>query len=90
MTTLVEQLEDLKGGVNDACVFHPRPSAYADELLFFARLFADLTAPAPDYAALETSYWNRVYRIYDTLPGHVDPRPRTATKNLIQHFAKWV
>jgi hypothetical protein len=56
------------------------------ELLFFARLFADLTAPSPDYDALKQVYWNRVYRIYDRLPDHVDPRPRGNTERLVRHF----
>jgi len=89
MAAFAGQLEDLKDKTNDAAVFHPAPRAYAEELLFFARLFADLSGPAPDYAALKQTYWDRVYRIYDALPNHVDPRPRQATENLIQHFANW-
>jgi hypothetical protein len=89
MRHLAEVLDGLKGSVNTTAVFHPTPEWYRSELLFFARLFADLAAPTPDYDSLEKVYWNRVYRIYDMLPDHVDPRPRHATRRLIQHFADW-
>jgi len=56
---------------------------------FASRLFADLTTPHPDYDALQRVYWNRVYRIYDHLPDHVDPRPRGNTERLVRHFMSW-
>ena len=65
----------------------PSPDLYREEILFFAELFAALSSPSPDYDTLGQDYWNRVYKIYDGLPDHVDPRPRMATKRLIQHFA---
>jgi hypothetical protein len=89
MKLFVEQIEDLKGAVNSATVFHPSPDVYRCELRYFAQLFADLTGPAPDYDSLKRSYWGRVYRIYDMLPEHVDPRPRQATERFIQHFVNW-
>ncbi len=89
MTALAEALKGLQGSVNNEIPFHPKPETYRAELEFFARLFADLTAPAPDYAALKQVYWNRVYRIYDLLPAHVDPRPHTATDRFIQYFKDW-
>jgi hypothetical protein len=52
-------------------------------------LFADLTAPHPDYDALKQVYWNRVYGIYDRLPDHVDPRPRGNTERFVRHFMDW-
>ena len=55
----------------------------------FARLFADLTAPHPDYDALKKAYWDRVYRLYDRLPNHVDPRPRGNTERFVRHFRDW-
>ena len=57
--------------------------------MFFAKLFADLTEPQPDYDALGKAYWNRVYRIYDSLPEYVDPRPRGNTQRLVRHFMDW-
>jgi hypothetical protein len=89
MVRLSQCLEDLKSSVVAGAVFHPSPEAYRKELLFFARLFADLTAPAPDYGNIKKRYWERVYRIYDALPDHVDPRPRGATDRFIQHFVGW-
>ncbi len=65
---------------------HPSPEAYRQEVLFFAGLVADLTAPAPDIDRLRQRYWDRVYAIYDQLPEHVDPRPHAATDRLIQFF----
>ena len=32
-------------------------------------------------------YWHHVYRIYDNLGEHVDPRPHAATARLIDYFA---
>ncbi len=89
MTRFVQQLEDLKSSVRTDVPFHPSTETYRQELVFFARLFADLTAPAPDYDALKKAYWDRVYRIYDRLPDHVDPRPRGNTDRFIRHFAEW-
>jgi hypothetical protein len=87
MVRLAECLADLEGTERGDVAFHPSPARYRGELQFFARLFADLSAPAPDYDALRRSYWDRVYAIYDRLPQHVDPRPRRATDHLIRHFA---
>ena len=76
-------------GAYAGAVLFRDPETYRQELLFFARLFADLTAPSPDYDALQQAYWNRVYRIYDTLPSHVDPRPRGNTERFVHHFMDW-
>jgi hypothetical protein len=75
--------------VNSGAVLFPDPEMYRQELVFFARLFADLTAPHPDYDALKQVYWNRVYRIYDRLPNHIDPRPRGNTERFVRHFMGW-
>ena len=77
------------GAVNAGAVLFPDPEKYRQELVFFARLFADLTAPHPDYDALKQVYWNRIYRIYDRLPDHVDPRPRGNTERFVRHFMAW-
>jgi hypothetical protein len=89
MVELTEALRAARSTVNTSIPFHPRPETYRAELEFFAQLFANLTAPTPDYAALKKTYWDRVYKIYDMLPDHVDPRPRTATDRFIQHFMDW-
>ncbi|MBI5094876.1 MAG: hypothetical protein HZB26_20865 [Candidatus Hydrogenedentes bacterium] len=89
MSAFAQRLEDLKPSVRADAVFHPTPELYRQELLFFAKLFANLSSPSPDYDALKKVYWDRVYRIYDTLPAHVDPRPHAATDKLIHHFAEW-
>jgi hypothetical protein len=87
MRGLVTLLRDLQGQERSGVALFPAPDRYREELLFFAELFADLSGTAPDYAALGRSYWERVYRIYDHLPEHVDPRPRAATRHLLEHFA---
>ena len=89
MRAFLDRLEDSKGRVNSGAVLFPDPELYRQELVFFARLFTDLTAPHPDYDALKQSYWNHVYRIYDRLPDHVDPRPRGNTERFIRHFMNW-
>ena len=88
MMVLVELLRGLQGRERDDLAMFPSPEQYREELLFFAELFAGLSGPSPDYDALGRTYWNRVYRIYDELPEHVDPRPRLATRGLIQCFAE--
>jgi len=88
MATLATILEDLKPCVVDT-PFHPSVDEYRQEILFFARLCADLSGPSPDYDALRRAYWDRVYRIYDALPGHPDPRAQGATDELIRFFAQW-
>lgn len=89
MSGFVKRLEDLSGSVNASATLFPDPETYRQELLFFARLFADLTGPAPEYDALKKAYWDRVYRIYDQLPDHVDPRPKGNTERFIKHFMDW-
>ena len=86
---LVEVLDSLAGRRDDSVPFFPTPEEYRREILFFARLFAELTDASPDYDALGRRYWNRVYAIYDHLPQHVDPRAKEATNRLIRHFRKW-
>lgn len=79
-------LQDTAGKETDAYPVFPSPAAWREEMLFFARQFADLSAPAPDYDALYDRYWRRIYAIYDRLPEHVDPRPRRATAEIIKRF----
>lgn len=86
MGELVALLRGLAGHARDAFALVPAPDRYREELLFFAELFAALSAPSPDYDALARRYWDRVYAIYDYLPDHVDPRPRRATERLIGYF----
>ena len=88
MTELTELLTSLELSVNHTVPLHPSPEAYRQDLLFFARLFADLSAPQPDFDALSDRYWQRVYGIYDQLPEHVDPRPPHAVRSLIDAFRK--
>ena len=89
MNDLADLLRSLEGRLQPSIALHPPPERYRQELLFFARLFADLTGPTPDFDACRQRYWQRVYSIYDRLPRHVDPRPHTATDNLISFFRKW-
>lgn len=84
MTTLVDLLQSVRP--RDGLVFHPEPDSYRKSLLFFAELFRDLSGPNPDFSELRSRYWNAVYGIYDLLPQHVDPRPRSATNAIIDHF----
>jgi hypothetical protein len=86
MGEVIELLRSLEGHERTEVPFHPALPDYRAELLFFARLFADLSAPSPDYDALRQRYWERVYAIYDHLPRHVDPRPHAATERLIGFF----
>ncbi len=88
MVLLAEALADLKGA-ESAPAFHPAPERYREELLFFARLFGELTGPSPDYDSAKKRYWEHVYAIYDQLPDHVDPRPRGNTDRFIRHFMEW-
>jgi len=71
---------------NELCLF-PDAETYRQELLFYAELYRDLSAPSPDYDALAKRFWQRVYAIYDELPEHVDPRPHRATDRFVARFA---
>lgn len=85
---LVDYLEGLKAQ-EEGIALHPGPEEHRQELLFHARLFHALSAPAPDYDGLSRQYWEHVYAIYDHLPEHVDPRPQMATDNLVRRFRDW-
>jgi hypothetical protein len=89
MRETVELLESLPETERGILPLFPSTAGWKAELLFFARLFAELSSPVPDYDRLERAYWDRIYAIYDHLPEHVDPRPRQATRALIGHFRKW-
>lgn len=86
MTELKDLLRSLESSVNPTGILHPTPETHRRELLFFAELFADLSGPNPDFDALAKRYWRRVYRIYDSLDNHVDPRPRNAVNTLMAAF----
>lgn len=86
MQELSGLIEGLITNTDGKFAFHPSPDKYRSELLYFARLFAQLSDRSPDYDALEKEYYQRIYSIYNFLPEHVDPRPKSATANLIQQF----
>ena len=86
MTQLLDLLESLTP--NSGFPFQPEPAVYKKELLFFARFFSDLSSSQPDYDELRDRYWRHVYAIYDSLPQHVDPRPKRATDRLIDTFRR--
>lgn len=86
MARMVDLLHNLTSQEKPDAAFHPDPSVYREELLFHAQLFADLSAPSPDFDELHSRYWQRVYAIYDRLPAHVDPRPHRATDRLVGFF----
>ena len=86
MGELRDLLESLSAEVRQDAILHPNPETYRKELLYFARLFCELSGPGPDYDHLAEDYWQHVYGIYDGLAEHVDPRPRGATRSLIAAF----
>ncbi len=86
MVELCDLLQNLNPVATPSLCLHPSPESHRRELLFFAQLFADLSASTPDFDALAERYWQRVYGIYDLLGEHVDPRPRHAVRALINAF----
>lgn len=86
MAGLAALLGELRPVDSPGFPIHPSPEIYRQELLFFASLFRDLSALAPDMADLRRKYWERTYAIYDHLPAHVDPRPQAATDRLFAFF----
>ena len=86
LAELTELLGDLRSSVSSDVPFHPHPESYRQELAFFSGLFTELSDSLPDYDSLMRRYWDHVYAIYDHLPKHVDPRPHTATRRLIDVF----
>jgi len=84
----VEILEKCSAGAMADRPFSPDPETYRQELIFFFKIFRDLSAPRADFDALRSVYWKRVYAIYDHLPDHVDPRPKANTDRLIDFFRR--
>jgi len=68
MVEAVELLRDLAATSRRGCL-PSSPRGFRDELSFFAQLFGRPLRPAPDFDALWQRYWQRVYAIYDRLPG---------------------
>jgi hypothetical protein len=89
MDDLVACLYYLRPEKGGEFAFHPSPEFHRQELLFYAKLFAELSGSLPDYDNLRQRYWDKVYKIYEYLPVHVDPRPHRATDNLIRYFVQW-
>ncbi len=54
------------------------PEAYRQDLLWFARQFHALAAPAPDRQTIRAAYRARALSIYDVVPPSVDERTRAA------------
>ena len=86
MKSFIDLLESCKTTVSESPDFFPSPEIHRQELLWHGKLFNELSGDNADYEKLCKKYWNRIYRIYDSLPHHVDPRPINATKNLIDYF----
>lgn len=86
MTEAAECLRDITIRPSGGLPFHPSPEAYRQELLFFLRLFAELSGSSCDYRKCKEQYRQRVYGIYDRLPVHVDPRPELAAERLVGFF----
>ena len=89
MARLAERAAYWKNHCNGTLRIYPSPECHCAELEYFASLFRDLTAPAPDYDTLGKSYWQHVYAIYDHLPQHVDPRPAKALDKMLNFFRIW-
>ena len=86
MAELYVKLTGWQGRLNGSMDIFPDAETHRAHLAFFAELFRDLSAELPDYEKLAKRYWDYVYAIYDTLPEHVDPRPRMAVARLIDFF----
>lgn len=86
MIELVDLLQSLSPVHSDDFPIYPSPEAWLTEHLFFAKLFSKLSEPSPNFDNLYKEYWNHVYKIYDQLPVHVDPRPKNASNRIINHF----
>ena len=89
MGQLGDLLASLAGRLSPSLPLHPSAEAYRGELEWFARLFADLSGPSPQYDRLRASYWDHIYGpVYDRF-SHVDPRPAEATDRLVKFFRDW-
>jgi hypothetical protein len=87
MAALLDLLSSLKA--RSTGPFHPEPEAYRKELVFYARLYRDLSDRTPDYDELRQRYWYHVYRIHDRRPDGVDPRPSYAADQVVARFRDW-
>ena len=66
---------------------HPDPETYRQDLLWFARRFAELAGPNPDRERLRREYWQRALAIYDQVPMSADARAALAARQFSQLLA---
>lgn len=90
MMRFTERAAAWKGKLNGSFKIYPSAEYHRAGLEFFGGIFRDLSADNPDFDSIAKRYWDHVYAIYDTLPEHVDPRPKMAVKRLIGFFRDWL
>ena len=78
-----------RAAVNSGAVLFPDPEKYRQELVFFARLFADLTRPIP--TTMPSGRFTGIASTAFTTacPTTSDPRPRGNTERFVRHFMGW-
>ena len=75
-------IDHLRQATTDRCdlPLFPSPQQYREDLLWFANMFAKLSAPNPDREAIRKKYWKRCLSIYDNIPMSADERAEAAAK----------
>jgi len=77
-----EMVERLEAADMSGCELplFPDPEAYRQDLLWFARRFAEMAGPAPDRERIRREYWAKALAIYDAIPMSADPRAEEAAR----------
>lgn len=82
-------IEHLESATTDQCKLPICPSAeqYRKDLLWFARIFEELSSPDPDRAKIKKMYWQKSLEIYDHIPMSADQRAYDSAERFSNIFA---
>ncbi|MFA6187062.1 MAG: hypothetical protein WC770_07630 [Phycisphaerae bacterium] len=84
----LKMIEHLESATMDKCELPLFPSAmqYRDDLLWFAKLFAQLSGDIVDRSQIKKDYWARCLSIYDHVPMSADARAELAANRFSSLF----
>jgi hypothetical protein len=82
---IIEHLEAADVNKCDLPLF-PSPQQYHQDMLWFAGMFARLTEPNLDRAAIRQEYWNRCLSVYNDIPMSTDKRAELAANQFSQIY----
>ncbi|OHB54037.1 MAG: hypothetical protein A2Y12_13060 [Planctomycetes bacterium GWF2_42_9] len=82
-------IEHLEAADTTSCKLplFPSPEQYRKDLLWFARIFSELSGQNPDRDRIEKQYWNKTLEIYDHIPMSADQRAHESAQRFANIFA---